>query len=127
MRTTKQWLAERELGLEAAKVLVPGPWKHKWNGSGAICCDCLNCGVPQRSGTRKEDCPVPDRIDVKDWNVVMEWGDKIFNGEHDEILAMVKEAETGSKEWDIADVLRWWLRFAQPRHYIVVACMAKEI
>lgn len=123
MRTTKQWLAERELGLEAAKVLVPGPWKHKWNGSGAICCDCLNCGVMQRSRTRKEDCPVPDPIDVNDWNVAKYWQGKITKDAFDSAIWEVYRASGWGSD---NEGYYWMVNYAQPSDYLRAACMAQE-
>ncbi len=29
-KTAEQWLAQKDLPTELGRVLVPGPWKHRW-------------------------------------------------------------------------------------------------
>ena len=67
MKTAKKWLGYgEELALELAKVLTPGPWKHDMDSRRAgVCHKCKR--LPDGY------CPVPDPIDIKDWNVAKYW------------------------------------------------------
>ena len=150
-RTTQDWLAmpKDKLGRALGEALTPEPWKHELHVGGRSHkhYHCSRCGedilqsdiqvetepyhwAPGHSALRifGGDCSVPDLIDIKDWNVAMAWRDKIFGTDQQscEMLGAIMDIETESRAWDIADVLRWWTRHAQPKHYLIAAALAKE-
>ncbi len=119
-----------ELGLEAAKVLVPEPWKHKRRDEEGIkFCFCKKCG---RDMVRMQEvdlsCPVPDRIDTTDWNVAMKLRDKIIKskgywGFMDPFLE-VEEAFDKSRGAIKEDTVGLLDGYSHPRHYIIAAMLA---
>lgn len=74
----EQWLQlGDELGVELAKVLTPGPWRHRDRATmdPHFVCECCKCGRKGKTSGQllfKADCPVPDPIKL-DWNTAMEW------------------------------------------------------
>ena len=118
MRTAKEWLAvpEDELGVELAKVLTPGPWKHKWVSGEQGKQVCKKCHTRYSLQAVKDSCPVPDPIKV-DWNVAMEW----FR--ESKPLKSILRSLCGPS-W--ASATSWMLVEAQPHHYLIAAAMAAE-
>ncbi len=129
-----KWLAmtDEELAVEAAKVLVPEPWKHDIKlkvGKDCVAFDhCLKCkkktsptaiaqdSYEQYTRLRDFDCSVPDAITL-DWNTAMEWFRKA------KPLASIVRRLCGPS-WISAT--HWMLTEAQPTDYIRAACMAME-
>ncbi len=130
-RTAKQYLAlGDELGVEAAKVLVKA--KHKWlepavyHGHSdplGFVVKCQKCGHVKTLQEEVDGCPVPDPLDINDWNVAMEWFRKSGASETWDIMwPMFKLSKYGTRV-----SFAWWLmRKAQPKHYIIAACLAVE-
>ncbi len=104
MRTLEEWLElpDAQLAVEAAKVLTPGPWRHEprqvWGDPPTW--QCAKCGKEEqgRQGEIAGDCPIPDPLNIDDWNVAM-----------DALLA------TG-----------WIDDCARPRDYIIAAAFVAE-
>ncbi len=63
-----------DIAKEAAKLFSPPPWKHKqyqcWNDPPVW--RCRKC-LLEETGHQKmaTPCPIPDPIDITDWNVAM--------------------------------------------------------
>jgi hypothetical protein len=137
MRTAQEWLAlsESEQAVELAEVLVEKPWKHsmsyvKYSG---YCPKCRRKFTAKEKMTLKHyPCPVPDPIDIHDWNVAMEWRDKIIvniktdddRDKWDDMLHKVFDAAGGRATGLDKDI--WFVDYAQPIHYLIAAAMAKE-
>lgn len=122
--TLKQFLSlpASEQALEAAKVLVDKPWKHKivskWPGDPPVQCDlryCSKCGKGVRSR-----CTIPDPLTL-DWNTA-----KSLQGEcdaqmfTDEMLPIWKIEYDKKRTFSWAG--RWIVHEATLIHYIA-ACM----
>ncbi len=67
-------------------------------------------------------CPVPDAIDIKDWNVAKYWQGKCnpfgFREWLWQLWASMPERKGSFVEWAIS--------VAQPKHYLIAAAMAVE-
>ena len=122
-------LSKDELDVEAAKVLVPQPWKHRWDD-----CVCLNCGKPDSSGVDNiqgssfdDVCPVPRPTDTDDWNVAMGWRDwitrMIVTSVVEEIFSAISKVENRCFVYG-PELTKWWFWNARPRHYIIAAILA---
>ena len=134
MKTLEQLLAmpKGKLGVELAKVLTPGPWKHKWDTCGQNALNkCQKCGKPWASSSnaikRNFSCPVPDPLDTEDWNVAMKWRDwitrEIVNSVADEMFSEISKVENRCFVYG-AEPTKWWLWNAQPKHYLIAAYLA---
>jgi hypothetical protein len=75
MRTLEQWLklSDTELALEAAKVLRD-EHSHDWEYDVGAPKKCRKCGRlwAEWYSSHLDPCPIPDPIDINDWNVAME-------------------------------------------------------
>ncbi len=151
--TPQEWLAipEDKLPTALAEVFTPRPWKHNLYSRGCgtdidvICQKCdggvhtfvarYEQGVPGRTVySSDESCPVPDPITI-DWNTAMEWRDKMWIGRSsletmDSILRCIVVASVEAKAWynaqDDSIISAWWIRQAQPKHYLIAAALAAE-
>ena len=121
MPTVEQYLAmtDEKLALEAAEVLTPGPWKHKWAAGGCFTF-CKKCQCNMIDKPRESPCTVPDRIKL-DWNTAMEWRDKVNPIRWFKALVEIWLEETKEEVFCERDVLF----DAQPRHYLIAAAMAE--
>ncbi len=118
MRTAEEWLAipEDKLGVELAKLRTPGPWKHSTpNRSGGRCYKCGTITDDWDSAIEGSGCPVPDAININDWNVAMEW----FR-QHNPSRTILRQV-CGPHP---IDCITWFLAIAQPKHYLIAAAMA---
>jgi hypothetical protein len=52
-----------DIAKEAARLFSPKPWKHKVPYD--ICVKCWSQSI-------KEPCPIPDPIDITDWNIAIQ-------------------------------------------------------
>lgn len=133
-RTVEQWFTTQDLPAELAKVLTPGPWKHKRktisHGQGLMnTYECVKCGfafapgVDGGSWEEGPDCSVPDPFDINDWSTAMEWFRK----------------QDRSWSWDamwkifkVSDYARaismsaWLLHIAQPKDLLIATAMVVE-
>ena len=117
MRTAKEWLAYGdELPVKLAEVFMPGPWKH--NGANVVNGVCDKCG---KSYLRAASCPVPDPIDIEDWNTAMEWFRKDgMKWSAQKAMDKIHRACTKSGDSDF-----WWKYESEPKHYLIAAALAE--
>lgn len=119
-------IPEDKLGAELAEVLTPGPWEHDWAVGGCFTF-CKKCQCNMIDNPRHSPCPVPDPIDINNWNVAMEWRDwitcKITPSAADEIFSEISKIENKCFVYG-AEPTKWWLWNAQPRHYLIAAALA---
>ena len=129
MRTAKQWLEVYKAGdlpREAAKVPVERPWEHCLGGGklGDTCTKCDRVVWPENGQLENSNCSVPDPIDVRDWNVALALYRKHktpVSGRQQEWLHHVWLKTSSNKPFN-----EWVDDEAQPHHYIIAACTAKE-
>jgi hypothetical protein len=118
-RTAKEWLAlGDELGVELAKVLTPGPWKHDW-GNKSRCANCARYWPEDIDSP----CPVPDPITI-DWNTAMEWFRKTPLLCQAVAMKCIYYVVMEGDADELSEMYLWWLTFAQPKHYLIAAAMA---
>ena len=137
-------LSDDDLGLLAAPLVDPGPWKHRWEygnvvrdtdgvGTGTLyfCKKCeqeITVRSGKSFGERIADltCTVPPRIDVTDWEVAMALF-RATDGAERQLYKLYQR-------WDVRNVgsqkvitfANWLCQIAQPRHYIVAAILVAE-
>jgi hypothetical protein len=76
---------------------------------------------------RKSPCPVPDPIDIHDWNVAMEWRDKTVRNIFHECLVDVMDTVAATDVYRYPALMESLLvSFTHPIHYLIAAAMAKE-
>lgn len=117
--TAAEWQAipEDKCGVALAKVLTSrhGPferWEHEIKAGSSLC---------QKCGERNSDdpCSIPDPIDINDWNVAMEWKNKVNLISWFSALVDVWFAKTNTELFSEREVLF----DAQPRHYLIAAAL----
>ena len=136
MRTAQQWFALDNLPTELGRVFTPGRQYHTWpeyQRYGAI--TCSKCGLKWNQHTAHSPCPVPDPIDIKDWNTAMEhfrqYAAICFGLVRQQPLIPAMEDiyrhynEVGS-EIDREELFYWFLFKAPTEALLVAAAMAKE-
>ncbi len=141
--TAEEWLQldDKTLALELAKVLTPGPWKHKFDPSTkpgiCKCSRCAyKCGGPDRNcqtfrgvtisecnkHRKSLNCSIPDPIDSSKWDVAMEWRDKLphrpFRQGIIDVWAACTTVCTPIDSWLMGD--------ARPKHYLIAAALSKH-
>ncbi len=117
-RTVKEWLALGDkLGVELARVLTPGPWRHEWYGStdGVLCRKCYDFRDEE---TTPDLCPVPDSIDINDWNTAIEWFRKT-DGAIDCLFAIWQHIDNNTEHLEMWG--DWLCLNAQPKHLLIAA------
>lgn len=128
-----------ELGKIAAELFTEKPWKHDIaaNISGPIgtlyyCAKCNDCVDP------RNPCPIPDPLDVTNWNVAMRLRDEVLEefGEtkfdNAKCIAMgmwstdcmPTEVRHKLEGWHTAD--SHFANDATPQDYIKAACITKS-
>lgn len=82
MRTAEQWLKQKNLSIELAKVFTPeGEWKHDFHQyeieDQHVVGPCKKCkaSYPQKLNST---CPIPDPIKL-DWNTAKKWEAHMFD------------------------------------------------
>ena len=129
MRTLEQWLAllDDELCIEAAKLLSPKPWKHtepsyRRQYPNKI---CQKCGRKftyhiDASEFHRTTCPIPDPIAL-DWNTAIQ----LFKDTAGSVQSLYEVyIRIGG---GFVRTVTWIKAYAKPEHFIVAACIAKEI
>ncbi|KKL22213.1 hypothetical protein LCGC14_2437650, partial [marine sediment metagenome] len=120
-RTAGEWLAlGDELGPELAKMFTPEPWEHSW-ASNPNHRRCSRCKGECNLIATPQFCSTPDPIDTKDWNVAMEWRDKVHAIRWDDAMYVIYRAASHASVWRYSD---WLRRHAQPKHFLIAAAMA---
>ena len=126
LKTAQEWLAYGDdLPVKLAKVFTPGPHSHDfYGGKDEPSEKCLKCNLDE--DTVECFCSVPDPITI-DWNVAMEWFRKAPKTQVT-VIAMrsVYRFATGMRARLDYTVIRWFLEFAHPKHYLIAAAMAAE-
>ncbi len=131
-------LSEDELIRLVSELFVPKPWKHNWSNphvqSDSKCIKCNEehfyfCQEAGQTRITETSCTIPDPIDVTDWNVAMEWRDKIvtqgteFQVQYGRAMMNIYFIEIREKGgWE--NNIGWQITRAQPRHYIIAAILA---
>lgn len=142
MRTAKDWLAVYRAGdlpLEAAKVLVPeNEREHDFPEKRNIYPPfnimrykpCRKCGRHRMYEFKRCHLPGPIKLN---WNTAMEWRDKIkmkavrkFMVAYQDVFEAECGGPTGYANRTNSLWLDWWILHAQPKHYIIAACLAAE-
>ena len=137
-KTAAEWLGLGDtLAVELAKVLTPGPWKHKgkWFGVGrhhdwrckacgkSIKYDSLDKNEQQKALIFfDEPCSVPDPI-VIDWNTARRFKGQITDKVFDLALSKVMNAQLNNI--GIGYYTQYAIHNAHPRHYLIAAALAE--
>ena len=128
--TVQEWLQlpKPELDIELAKVLTPGPRKHNLSHLP----HCIKCKHDIVGFEADTPCPIPDPIDSDDWNVAMKWRDKVVGKPIDENARRIRN----DYFYTLTDVVRTGqaippstadlICYAQSKHYLIAAALAKE-
>ncbi len=116
--TIKEWLAlGDELGVELGRVLTPGPWEHSWV-SNPNQSQCSRCNGECDLIATPQFCPVPDPIDVNDWNTAIEWFRKT-DGAIDCLFAIWQHIDNNTEHLEMWG--DWLCLNAQPKHLLISA------
>lgn len=129
MKSVTDWLAEKNLGVELAKVLTPGPWKHINGGHGGAirCSKCFaECDESNHDCSYHfHPCLVPDAIDIKDWNMAMETYRRLGPQQVDEYLYEIwQELIQNAASVNYMSYEMWKDEESQPKHYLIAAACA---
>ena len=122
-------------------MLTPGLRKHKlkWLGVGQYSCwRCETCGKSTKHNKddkatqqawwafHKEPCSRPRPIDTDDWNVAMEWRDKVPLDSRADFVAALEEIWRIAAKDDSLCFEDWLATRILAKHYIIAACLCKE-
>ena len=140
---------------EIRKLIVPKPWKHDWEFveilkfyDSMVEADkrqqerqiCKKCGISSTveifrefRGKTKESiyrvtdpCPILDRISL-DWNLAMKMRDECQHMKFWQAMGEVFAIVVAWGKYNCGlNVDMWITTKAQPHHYILAACVAKE-
>ncbi len=128
--TAAEYLAlpDDKLGVAVAERLSKKPWKHEsfWHFSGKY--RCRKCDLEHEYDTiHRSGCSVPDAIDIKDFNVAMEWIRKSGRTQgrlrtwhalcHVSKIVLRKSRPI---------IWQWAIFHAEPKHYLIAAALAAE-
>lgn len=107
-----------ELGMRAAKLFTPKPWKHYF-----VACRCIKCDMTSTdwySGEKLEDCTWVRPIDIN-WDNAMRLFREVSKDEAIEAFVKIVRNRTGMYHTYFDCTY-----YATPADYILAACIAKE-